>query len=171
MSYSEPLVNQIRVFFLSIGVGVVVCLLYIAVQGFFRFFGKSSRVYYFADGVFCVLFAFVSFFFMVLYNNGRVRLHLVLGEAAGFFVFYLAVGRFMLEMLFKAAETARRVTDLVLLPVRSVGRHFVAGLKELRPKSSDKSAQESPGGDREQKKTKKIKFLDKIHLKNKNKSV
>ncbi len=171
MSYSEPLVNQIRVFFLSIGVGVVICLLYIAVQSIFRLFGKGNRVYYFADGVFCVLFAFVSFLFMVLYNSGRVRLHLVMGEAVGFFVFYFAVGRYMYALLLKVAELIRKAVGFILLPVRFVWRHFVAGIAEIKEKTARINFKKRDGKESKEKKVKKFNFLGKIHLKNRNKSV
>lgn len=171
MSYSEPLVNQIRVFFLSIGVGVFLCLCYIAVQSFFRLFGKGNRVYCFADGIFCVIFAFVSFFFMVLYNSGRVRLHLILGECVGFFVFYFAVGRYMHSLLDKGAEGARKAVGFALLPVRLVARHFAIGIAEMRSKTASVIAKKREGKPEKEKKKKKIDFLSKIHLKNKNKSV
>ena len=171
MSYSEPLSNQIRVFFLSVGVGVFICLLYIAVQSLFALFGKSNRVYYFADGVFSVLFAFVSFFFMVLYNSGRVRLHLILGEALGFFVFYFSVGRYLHSALERLTETIRKTVGIILLPVRSVLRHFLNGMGEIRDRFILLRHKKVEGSEAEEKKVKKFKFLGKIHLKNRNKSV
>ena len=171
MSYSEPLSNQIRVFFLSVGVGVFICLLYIAVQSLFALFGKSNRVYYFADGVFSVLFAFVSFFFMVLYNSGRVRLHLILGEALGFFVFYFSVGKYLHSALERLTVLIRKTVGIILLPVRSVLRHFIIGMREIRD-SLVRLKDKKPDGEKtEEKKAKKFKILGKIHLKNRNKSV
>lgn len=171
MSYSEPLLNQVRVFFLSIGVGVFLCLCYVALQGFFRLFGKGDRVYYFADGIFCAAFALVSFFFMVLYNSGQVRLHLVFGEAVGFFVIYFSVGRYIEKLLFRAAEAVRRGVGLALLPVRLVGRHFYSGAVEIKEKISLTASKRRGREKSKEKKTKKFDFLGKIHLKNKNKSV
>lgn len=171
MSYSEPLLNQVRVFFLSIGAGVFICLIYIAVQGAFRIFGKGKRVFYIADGVFCALFAFVSFFFMVLYNNGQVRLHLIFGEAVGFFVFYFSVGRHIEKILLKAAEYVSKGIGFMLLPVRLTGRHFAAGAGEIKEKIAAFLSKSGRSRESEEKKKKKIDFLGKIHLKNKNKSV
>lgn len=171
MSYSEPLLNQIRVFFLSIGVGAFLCLCYIAVQSLFRLFGKGDRVYYFADGAFCVVFAFISFFFMVLYNSGQVRFHLVFGEAVGFFALYLSVGSYIEKALLKAAESIRRGIGLVLLPVRLVTRHFCSGAAEIRDKIRLTASKRRSGDEGTEKKTKKFHFLFERHLKNKNKSV
>ena len=96
MTYSEPLINQVRIFVLSIGVGVPICLLYILVQSAVAFLGERKWVIYISDILFSAVSAFISFFFMVFYNNGRVRLHLIIGEAFGFFVFYFAVGKYLL---------------------------------------------------------------------------
>ena len=171
MSYSEPLINQIRVFFLSIGVGAVLCLVYIGVQSFFRLFGKSNRVYYLADGIFCVLFAFISFFFMVLYNSGRVRLHLVLGEAIGFFVFYFAAGKYLQMLLLRLTDVIRKTVGFALMPVRSVCRHFAVGMKEIKTNITVKVSKNKSKEKTEEKNKKKFNFLGEIHLKNKNKSV
>ena len=171
MSYSEPLINQIRVFFLSIGVGAVLCLVYIGVQSFFRLFGKSNRVYYLADGIFCVLFAFISFFFMVLYNSGRVRLHLVLGEAIGFFVFYFAAGKYLQMLLLRLTDVIRKTVGFALMPVRSVCRHFAVGMKEIKTNITVNVSKNKSKEKTEEKNKKKFNFLGKIHLKNKNKSV
>ena len=86
MTYSEPLINQVRVFLLSIGVGVPLCFLYILMQSIVAFLGERKWVIYTSDIIFSAVSAFISFFFMVFYNNGRVRLHLIIGEALGFFV-------------------------------------------------------------------------------------
>ncbi len=166
MSYSEPLLNQVRIFFLSIGVGVFICLCYVALQSFFRLFGKSNRVYYVADGLFCLIFAFVSFFFMVLYNGGRVRLHLILGEAVGFFVFYFAVGRYIYALLSKVAESIRKAAGFATLPVRSVARHFSNGLKEIKERLAFLTSKKRGEQESKEKKHKKFDFLTKIHLKN-----
>ena len=88
MSYSEPLLNQPWVLLLAVGVGVLLCIIYIVLQSICCLAGEGQLVCCFADGIFCVAFMLVSFFFMVIYAGGRVRLHLILGEAAGFFLFY-----------------------------------------------------------------------------------
>lgn len=116
MSYSEPLINQLRVFFLSVGVGFTLCIVYITVHGLFRLLGKKRWVTYIADGLFCFITAFVSFFFMVLYNNGRVRLHLFLGEVVGFFSLYLSAGRYILALLVGLSTKINAVLLFLLRP-------------------------------------------------------
>ena len=129
MSYSEPLINQPRVLFFSIGVGVLLCIFYVFLQGFFRFFGYGKLSYYCADVIFCAVSALISFFFMVLYNNGRVRLHLILGEAAGFFLFYFSSGRYISSALEKTADIIHKAVALFLKPYKFIFASFTSGVK------------------------------------------
>lgn len=130
MSYSEPLINQVRVFLLSVGMGVPLCLVYIVVQGLFRSISSKRWSVFSCDAVFCMISTFVSFFFMVFYNNGRVRLHLIFGEALGFFVFYRTLGRYLLSAVLKTADLIHLSASFVLYPVRRVGLSFVNGISE-----------------------------------------
>lgn len=171
MSYSEPLVNQLRVFFLSVGVGVPLCLLYIFLQALVSFFKSKKWAIFTGDAVFCILATFVSFFFMVIFNSGRVRLHLILGEALGFFAFYLSVGKLLLRLSQKAGEAGGKAVSFVLSPFVRVGR-ALGGIPLLFASAFGRMRQRIDRWKRKKKKSgKKIKFLDKIHLKNKNKSV
>ncbi len=175
MSYSEPLINQPRVLLLSVGVGALLCVFYITIQAVFRILGEGKLSYYLADGLFCVIFALVSFFFMVLYNNGRVRLHLILGEGAGFFAFYFSVGKYLYSFTVGIVKSARQVTDFLSKPlvlfisfVKDKFRAFKSFIKKKTASLIKKSeAEREP----REKKKKKVNLFDKIHLKNPNKSV
>lgn len=116
MSYSEPLINQLKVFFLSIGVGFLICVLYISIHSFFRVLGERRSAIYLADGVFCFITALLSFLFMVLYNNGRVRLHLFIGEAVGFFALYLTAGKRLLLLLSAFADKINSIFGFLFKP-------------------------------------------------------
>lgn len=182
MSYSEPLINQVRVFLLSVGVGVPLCILYVLMQSVVAFFGKRRWAIYSADILFSAFGAFVSFFFMVFYNNGRVRLHLVIGEAVGFFVFYFAVGKYLMRFCERVATFLSRVTGFLLYPffrvARAFGniyylvkdgfRRFFTSLKSLRDKKNKKETCEK---EKVEKERKKFNFIGKSHLKNPDKSV
>ncbi len=172
MSYSEPLINQPRYFFLSIGVGVLLCVIYVLLQGLFRIAGEGRFSFYPADGLFCAVFALVSFFFMVIYCGGRVRLHLILGEAAGFFLFYFSVGKYIYKALLRAAEVLRHLLSGLFRPYAFIFSSFISGMRGLLKKITvKKSAASEKDGDTAEKKKKKFNLFDKIHLKNPDKSV
>lgn len=167
MSYSEPLINQPKVLLLSIGVGVLLCVIYVFTQGFFRLFGNGRFSYYFADSVFCVIFTLVSFFFMVLYNNGRVRLHLILGEISGFYVMYFSLGKYVYSMLFKLSCFIVKAVKLFGRPYVKVFNSFVFGMRATVKDAADKIKTAGHKENKEKnKKFKKINLFNKIHLKN-----
>lgn len=168
MSYSEPLINQIRVFFLSVGVGVPLCIAYNILQGIAEFLGKKRWAIYLTDALFCVIAAFISFFFMVLYNSGRVRLHLVFGEAVGFFAFYLSAGRPLQKLLQRLGEMFGKGVLLLLYPFRRVARAFVNLRLPVKACCAASGESEQPGELSEpvkKKSGKKINFLAKCTCK------
>ncbi|MBQ8503646.1 MAG: spore cortex biosynthesis protein YabQ [Clostridia bacterium] len=117
MIYSEPLFNQVSRFITSIGFGFVICILYLAVV-FMRMLVSDRKWAIIAqDIIFGITATVMSFFFMVLYNNGEVRWNLVFGEFIGAGVLYFTVGRYALSFLKKAAGIIRKITGLVLMPV------------------------------------------------------
>lgn len=182
MSYSEPLVNQIKIFLLSVGVGVLIFFAYAGVQCFFRFLSSKKGSIFFADIFFSIIAVLISFFFMVFYNNGRVRLHLIFGEALGYFVFYRCAGKYLLGLLSDLAQKLNRVVCFILYPFVRVGRAFVNSADEIRKffdllknkNSITKKKKESSGEENNEKvkyNMKKFDLIRKIHLKNQNKSV
>ena len=175
MSYSEPLINQPRQLLLSVGAGVLLCVFYVLLQGLCRALGEGKLSYYLADGIFSVVFCLVSFFFMVLYCGGRVRFHLILGEAAGFFLFYFSAGRYLYRILKRGAEFLKRIVELLFKPYAIIFKSFIKGMRNLKSKifsvkfiffKKRKAETESM-----EKKKKKINLFGKIHLKNPDKSV
>lgn len=172
MSYSEPLINQPRHLFMSIGVGVLLCFIYVLLQGTGRILGEGRLSYYIADGIFCGIFALVSFFFMVIYCGGRVRLHLILGEAAGFFLFYFSVGKYIYEALKSCSNILQRMLVTFFKPYVFIFSSFKNGFKDLVKRiSAENSRHSEKEGNSYEKKKKKFNLFDKIHLQNPDKSV
>lgn len=175
MSYSEPLINQLRVFFLSIGVGFILCAFYVALNGFFHLFGKSRWVIYTSDIIFSIFITLFSFFFMVFYNNGRVRMHLFVGEAIGFFSLYLSLGRYLLKSLCRFFDFISGIIKLILKPYVIILTSLKILTKKiflwLKGKKSVLFKRKRKSNGEDEKKMKKFNFIGKIHLKNSDKSV
>ncbi len=155
-----------------------VCLIYIGVHSLFRAVFGKKRAIFFADIAFSVTATVVSFFFMVFYNNGQVRLHLFMGEALGFFVFMRTVGRHISFLCFYAADMLHNVAGKLLYPFLRVGRAFVnifsQAVGKIRTVSENKRADNESDGENGEKveiNSKKLDFIGKILLKIKNKSV
>lgn len=166
MNYSQPLINQVSSFLTSVGFGFVMCLLYMSVRLVFRLISKKNWAVIAGDGAFVLLGSFVSFFFMVISNEGQVRLNLILGQAFGGGVMYFALGRFVMRYLFKLCDLLHRVILNLLYPVRVYIKAFYNMIKKLLAlpkKKLSKNNEKSKGEAR------KFKNIAKILLKSENK--
>lgn len=171
MSYSQPLINQPKILFFSIGAGILLGICYVLIQGVFRIFGEGRLSYYLADSAFVIVFTLVSFFFMVLHNEGRVRLHLIIGEAVGILLFRFSVGRYIYAVLARLSGALR----LLFRPYVFIFRSFIRGtgglFKAAAVKISSLCNKKGRQTQTEEKRIKKINLFGKIHLKNQDKSV
>lgn len=160
------------------GVGVPVCLIYIGVHSLFRLvFGKGKGLLG-ADALFGIIATLLSFFFMVFYNNGQVRLHLALGEAIGFFVFMRVAGRHLYSLGCAVADFLHKIAVKLLYPFLRTGRAFVDIFRQLKNKNLFKIKKKETEEESFEKNDKKITinrkkfyFIGKILLKIRNKSV
>ncbi|MDP4120630.1 MAG: spore cortex biosynthesis protein YabQ, partial [Bacillota bacterium] len=87
------LASQIYVFLWACAFGFAIGILYEIVR-FMRIAGFDSYIHTFIqDVLFISLCAFLTFFFAVAMNGGRVRFFILLGETVGFFVYRFTVAR------------------------------------------------------------------------------
>lgn len=164
MNYSEPLINQVVVFFRSVGAGIILGIIYSVINIIRAVFGERKSVYVFFDLAFFIIASFISFFFMVLYNSGQVRFNLMLGEAAGALSFYYSLGIYIVR-------TAKKYTDAVKKSVAVIISPVVKLLKKSGGFLRNKFFPEVKAENKNCKTKEKISLKEKIHLKNKNKSV
>lgn len=167
MNYSEPLIKQIIVFFRAIGCGIIIGIVYEAVTALRILFGEKTRVYYFFDILFSLLASVISFFFMVLYNSGQVRLNVILAEVFGAVAFHLSLGRYMEEYLSRLIIFLKGLIRKTLYPFEILINKLVLFVKKIIA-SLPKEGKENKKKDNF---SKKLSYISKIHLKNKNKSV
>lgn len=166
MIYSEPLINQVSSFLTSVGFGFIVCFLYMAVKLLFRLVSSKKWAVMTGDAAFVLLASFASFFFMVISNNGIVRLNLITGQAFGGAVMYLTFGRYALKYLFKLCDVLHIVAANLLYPVRvyfmaffNVAERIFSAVGRIISKRKEKTEGEP----------RKFKNIAKIHLKSENK--
>ena len=98
---------QLDVFLKSLGVGLLCGLLYSCFQGL-RACGLRGRIAVFLEDVlFFVSAAFLTFFFLLETDFGRVRFFLLTGEAIGFLLWELFPGQAILYLLHKCGAAVR----------------------------------------------------------------
>ncbi len=118
MTYSEPLINQISHFLSSVGFGFVMCIYYMAVRLFFRILSRKKWALMTGDAFFSVTGSFVSFFFMIIDNNGQVRFNLIIGQLIGALALYFTLGRYLMKPLMKMCDGINSVLSSLFYPVR-----------------------------------------------------
>lgn len=104
MSYTEPLINQIYRFALSLGFGVIMSVVYEILSCFFLLISVRKTAVFIRDVLFSVLFTVMSFFFMLVYNEGVVRLNIIIGQLLGLTVFHITCGKFLQKPFLKLRE-------------------------------------------------------------------
>ena len=167
MNYSEPLINQVTVFFRALGCGILLGIFYDLVSAVRMTFGERKVIYVFFDTLYMVLAAVMSFFFMVLYNSGQVRLNLIFAEFIGCTAFHFSFGKYILKRYSVYLSRIRKFFSFAARPfvalLRKLQKIYIGILSSLKKKSAERNFFDIF--------SKKLSDISKIHLKNKNKSV
>ena len=162
MTYAEPLSNQVLMFIRSIGPGVLIGLIYDVIFTFFRTFSHKRAVIIAADLTLSIIATLISFFYMVIYNSGTVRLNIIIAEIIGAVAFHLTMGRYIAKPVSFVATLLGKTVNFILYPCVFLLSRTKTLFGKLRKMKSPK-----------EKKTEKISFtpkklmnIIKIHLKN-----
>ncbi len=128
MSYSAPLIHQLDVFLVFLGVGFLLGAVYTFVAFFRRLTGETAAACFVCDFLFCALSSVVLFLFLLAYANGRVRINLLLSAGAGFAAFSLSLGKPLRRVLFGAADAIHHALLLLLRPLKHFWTAMIRGL-------------------------------------------
>lgn len=104
MNYSEPLINQIYRFVLSLGFGVIMSVFYELISCIFLMISNGKKSIFIRDVLFSVIFTVMSFFFMLVYNEGEIRFNLIFGQLLGLTAFHITFGKMVQMPFLKFAE-------------------------------------------------------------------
>lgn len=99
MRYVEPLSDQVLMFISSVGPGVIIGLLYDVVTSFFGRLSKNRAVTIAGDLLFGVTATLISFFYMVIYNSGTVRLNIIIAQFIGALAFHITMGKYVAKIV------------------------------------------------------------------------
>lgn len=161
MSYSQPLSSQVIIFIYSVGFGVLLGLTYEVFTVLRMLLSDKKWAYILCDTAFTLIGSTLSFFFMVLFNNGIVRLNLILAQLVGALCFHFSVGRYIIKPLLFISEKLRKLISLILFPIRFVFEKAEKLAAKLRQKQQNKHSKT----EKMKKEKKKIKNIIKIPLK------
>ncbi len=158
MNYAEPLSNQIIVFVRSVGLGVLLGFLYEVFSVLRGLISDKRWAYILCDLTFSLVATLMSFFFMVLYNDGTVRLNLIVAQLLGGVAFHLSAGTYIARPLLFIGHKLRRAVLLLFYPLKMLCKKCAEILGRLKIKK--------PRNPETEKEKKKIKNIIKIPLKN-----
>lgn len=98
MSYLQGVDEQIKIFFYSLGTGGILSLIYDSFRIIRDSFKSNKLTTFLCDLIFSVIASIITFLYLLLMNNGRIRLYIFIGEALGFLIWYFTLGQ-----IFKSA--------------------------------------------------------------------
>ena len=132
MRYTEPLSNQVLMFISSIGPGVLIGLIYDVIFSFFRALSDKKAFMIISDISFSVIATMISFFYMVIYNSGTVRLNIILAQLIGAVTFHYTLGRYLGVPIIFFSNLLRKTAGIIFKPL-TVTWNFLS--KNLSPVS------------------------------------
>lgn len=124
MTYLITSYQQLSNFLSAVGLGFLTGIVYVFMFFFRSLFGNGKIAYIIQDVMFCLISAFLSFCFFLVYTEGELRPELIFAIAVGFFIFVLTVGKYISAPLRKLSCVIRKISDMILLPFRIVERYF-----------------------------------------------
>ena len=130
MTYTEPLSNQVLMFISSIGPGVLIGFIYDAVFSFFHAPGNKKAVIIFSDLSFSLIATLISFFYMVLFNSGTIRVNIVIAQIIGAVAFHYTLGKYISKIAALSGRIIIKISDVVFKPLRLLDK---AIMKKLCP--------------------------------------
>lgn len=132
MNYAQPLSNQIIVFIRSVGLGVLLGFIYEVFCVLRGLISDKRWAYILCDLSFSLAATLISFFFMVLYNDGTVRLNLIVAQLMGGAAFHLSAGAHIAKPLIFIGQRLRRAVLLVLHPLKIIYKKCAVILGKLK---------------------------------------
>ena len=153
--YSLSLAQQTKSFLLSLGFGFIMGIFYDLLRILRVSISKNKKVILAFDLIYCVLLGFSSYLFFLVVNEGDIRTFLVLGEIAGFSVYYFSLGVFVFAASEKIIDVIKRIAlkilKIIFFPFCWIFKKVKILLRKLLKKC--------------QKNGKKVKNKSKFHLK------
>ncbi len=117
-------VIQLNIILFSVGLGAFIALLYDVYTVINKLLSEPDRLIVLKDIIFCFSSALIVFLFLLVVNNGRMRIYMLPAIIAGFFCWHLSFSTMFIKFLHKVfirlAELFHITAKLFLLPFRPI---------------------------------------------------
>lgn len=120
--------NQIYLFFIFVLNGIIIALLF----DFFRILRRSFKIKdittYFQDFLFWVLTGLILLYSICIFNNGEIRLFMLLGVIIGAILYILLVSKYVIkinvEIIKFFKKLFNKIFNILILPIKCI-KNFI----------------------------------------------
>lgn len=120
--------EQTRLFLLSCGMGFLLGILYEVFRLLRMMFSAKKKSIFIFDIVYSLLATFVSFVFILTANRGNVRWYIIFGIAAGWIIYYFALGGIAVKFSRFITGCVKKMikffVKILTSPFRLIKKHF-----------------------------------------------
>ena len=124
MRYSEPLLTQVQIVLVFLGVGFLLGMWYLFCSVFRKLFADSRVATFFLDFLFCAGAFFALFASFLAYTNGVWRLSALVSAGCGFFLFHMSIGRLMTSTVNSFCSRVRRLNSFLFRTIRRISNRL-----------------------------------------------
>lgn len=146
MEYIQGLSTQTSLFLYSLGFGFLLGILYDVFRTVRMIISNGKGFVIFMDVLYFFVCGVLSFFFILVVDEGKLRIYTLLGEALGFAVYYFSLGAVAIKISAAAVKRIKWLFSLVFKPIKFVlrkinhmSRKMMNFLKKRIKKSNKKS--------------------------------
>ena len=122
--YGLSLAQQTKGFLLSLGFGFIMGNFYDLFRIIRISISKGKVVTIITDILYCVFLCFSTFLFCLTVNEGEIRIYLLLGAGAGFFVYYFSLGviifSFSERIICFIKKIIKSIFNIIIFPFKVV---------------------------------------------------
>lgn len=105
--------NQILTFLWSVVLGLLSCFLYDIIRSIRKVYKWKTGIIFVCDILLWIIFAFVTFLFLISRTNGEIRSYVLLGELLGFVILRISVSRFIFKFFAFICLKFKKLCDYV----------------------------------------------------------
>ena len=137
--YGLSLATQTKNFLLSLGFGFIMGIFYDLFRIMRTSISNGKIVTIVSDILYCIFLCFSLMLFCLTVNEGEIRLYLLLGSLAGFFVYYFSLGVIIFSFSEKLITLIKKIIGSVFNVISYPFRFVFGKLRKLLNNLSAKS--------------------------------
>ncbi len=87
------MVDQVQIFWYSFTLGLILGVIYDIFRIFRLVFNSKKWGIFFQDMLYFIIISLITFFFIIIFNKGKIRYYILIGQFIGWGIYYISLGR------------------------------------------------------------------------------